>query len=313
MSRPRINLIGAGKLGRTLARLWRDQLDIGAVITRSAPSARGAAAFIGAGEPMALDLTTLPPPTSEEATLPAADFWLLATPDDALGALAATLAEARDDWSGTVVFHCSGAASSELLAPLAQAGASVASAHPVHSFADPQHSLVTFAGTWCVLEGMSAATEALAALFAAAGARPFVAARCNKALYHASTAMASNLLVALLHQAEQALCDATGLSPVEARDMLAPLARHTLENYCRDGAVAALTGPVARGDGQTVARHLEVLTRRAEEDPHRDDTAREAAATYRSLSRTAVDIARQQAHTAEDILQRIRERLHEPR
>lgn len=304
MSRPRIHLIGAGKLGRTLGRLWRDQLEIGAVVTRSASSAHEAAAFIGAGDPTTLDAVT---------TLPAADFWLLATPDDALDALAYTLAATRSDWSGTVVFHCSGAASSALLAPLADAGASIASAHPVHSFADPQQSLTTFAGTWCVMEGARTATDALAPLFAAIGARPFTAERCDKALYHASTAMASNLLVALLYQAEQALCAATGLNSVEARDMLAPLGSHTLDNYFRNGAAAALTGPVARGDVQTVTRHLEALTQRGDADAGRDNATRDAAAAYRSLSRTAVDIARQQAHTAEDTLQRIRERLHEPR
>ena len=297
MSRPRIHLIGAGKLGRTLGRLWRDQLEIGAVVTRSASSAHEAAAFIGAGDPTTLDAVT---------TLPAADFWLLATPDDALDALAYTLAATRSDWSGTVVLHCSGAASSALLAPLADAGASIASAHPVHSFADPQQSLTTFAGTWCVMEGARTATDALAPLFAAIGARPFTAERCDKALYHASTAMASNLLVALLHQAEKALCDAIGLNPSQARDMLAPLGRHTLDNYFRNGAVAALTGPVARGDLQTVTRHLEALARRDESD-------RDAADTYRSLSCTAVDIALQQAHTAEDTLQCIRQRLYEPR
>lgn len=296
MSRPRIHLIGAGKLGRTLARLWRDQLDIGAVVTQSLPSAAEAVAFIGAGQPARL--TTV-------AALPAADYWLLATPDDALDELVKRLVAARNDWRGTTVFHCSGASSSTLLTPLAEAGAQTASAHPVHSFADPQRSLTTFQNTWCVMEGAAVATHALAALFSAIGARPFVATRCDKALYHASTAMASNLLVALLHQAENTLCEATGLSPAEARDLLAPLSRHTLENYLRGGAEAALTGPVARGDVHTITHHLQALTE------HESNEKGDRLNAYCSLSSVAVDIALQQAHTAVDTLQRIRELLHE--
>lgn len=266
------------------------------MVTQSLPSAAEAVAFIGAGQPACL---------TAAADLPAADYWLLATPDDALDGLAQHLATVRSDWRDKVVFHCSGATSAALLAPLAEAGALIASAHPVHSFADPQRSLTTFQETWCVMEGAPAATQALAALFSAIGARPFIASRCDKALYHASTVMASNLLVALLHQAENTLCEATGLSSSEARGLLAPLSRRTLENYLGGGAAAALTGPVARGDVQTIARHLEALTTHGASE--NDDRLH----AYRSLSGAAVDIALQQAHTAVDTLQRIQDLLHE--
>lgn len=292
MARPRINLIGAGKLARTLARLWRDRLGVAAVVTRSLASATDAVTFIGAGEAATL---------THPATLPAADYWLLATPDDTLDSVVHTLATAIPDWHDTIVFHGSGATSSQRLAPLARAGARTASAHPVHSFAHPEHSLSTFQNTWCLIEGDPTASQALAVLFTAIGARPFISDRCDKALYHSATAMASNLLVALLYQAENVLCDATGLSPAEARNILAPLSRHTLENHCRDGAEAALTGPVSRGDVETVARHIEALAGR-----HID-----ALDAYRSLSRTAVDIATRQTRTAVPPLQRIRELLND--
>lgn len=290
MPRSRLNLIGAGKLGRTLACLWREKFEVGAVVTRRQESASDAVAFIGAGIPATIDSIQ---------SWPDAEYWLLAAPDDALANLADILAASGRKWIGTTVFHCSGSASSQLLEPLAEAGALTASAHPVHSFADPRHSLNTFSGAWCLIEGHREAADQLTRMFTTIGAQPLVTDQCDKALYHAATAMASNLLVALFHNAEAMLSSATGLTTQQSRQLLEPLGRHTLDNHFRTGASAALTGPIARGDTNTVARHLQALSH------HNPDWA----ACYRALSRVAVDIATTQGQAGPEALQHIRDLL----
>lgn len=289
MARSRLNLIGAGKLGRTLARLWHDQrlVTIGAVVARRQESARQAANFISAGNPGTPDTAN---------SWPEAELWLLATPDDQLSNTAEYLASLDRDWRNCTVFHCSGSCPSSILAPLATAGARIASGHPIHSFADPEQSRKTFAETFCLLEGHAEATSRLDDLFSAIGARTVLSPHCDKTLYHAATTVASNLLVALLYDAEQMLSTATGLPAARARELLAPLSRQTLDNCARLSPSQALTGPLARGDIDTVSRHLATLR----------DTP--WAAGYIALSKTAARIA---AHTEAppDTLDHIQELL----
>jgi predicted short-subunit dehydrogenase-like oxidoreductase (DUF2520 family) len=101
------------------------------------------------------------------------------------------------------------------------------------------------------------------------GLRPFRVAPADRVRYHAAATIASNHLVALLGQAAR-VADAAGVPP----EALLPLVRASVDNVDALGPVAALTGPVARGDADTVARHLEVLGA--------DD-----ASTYRALARAA--------------------------
>lgn len=292
MSRSRLNLIGAGKLGRTLAHLWRDQLDVGVVASRQLSTADNAVAFIGAGKADTLDSFN---------RWPSAEYWLLASPDDVLTELANALVTSGREWSNTTVFHCSGSTSSHMLAPLAAAGALTASAHPIHSFADPQRSLRTFSGSWCLIEGHHEATEQLAELFAAIDAQALIVPRADKALYHAATAMGSNLLVALLHHTATLLGSATELSPQQSRQLLEPLCRQTLDNYFRSDACSALTGPIARGDSNTIERHLQGFA----------DRGADWLTVYHALSQVALDIAAAQGQASSESLHRIRSLLNE--
>ncbi|GAA5786868.1 Rossmann-like and DUF2520 domain-containing protein [Chitiniphilus shinanonensis] len=257
----RLNLIGAGRLGRTLARAWRDagHCEIGAVLCRDAAHARAAVAFIGAGQPT----TTL-------NDLPVAELWLIATPDGAIAQVAAALAQVAGPRADDLVFHASGALDAAVLAPLADRGAVCGSLHPALSFADPQRALAALPGTACALEGAAAALPRLEALARALGGQPFRLAPGGKAAYHAATVVASNYLVTLAALAQQLAAQA-GLDTDAASAVLGPLMRQTLDNVLALGPAAALTGPIARGDAQTVARHLAAI----------DDPLLEAA--YRTL------------------------------
>jgi predicted short-subunit dehydrogenase-like oxidoreductase (DUF2520 family) len=134
------------------------------VLTRSPDSAQSALDFIapdGSSARVAehiVDMRT-------------ADIWLLAVPDAQIGACAKNLAvhaRQRGD-APALAFHCSGAQSAAQLMPLRDMGWSVASAHPVLSFASAQTAVAQFAGTPCALEGDAAACDALRPLFTAIG------------------------------------------------------------------------------------------------------------------------------------------------
>lgn len=243
-----LNIVGAGHVGRTLGRLFHTHgvLTIQDVLTRSQASAQDAVAFIGAGQALA-----------QASELRPAQVWMLAVGDDQIGAGCAALA-ATGLLNGAVVFHCSGAKASSELAAASQAGARVASIHPVRSFADPAAVAAAFDGTWCGVEGDAEALAVLAPAFEGVKARLVAIDAAAKTVYHAASVFAANYLVTVLDAALRAYV-AAGVPPEVARELARPLASETLANVFRLGAPAALSGPVARGDMETVARQQAAL------------------------------------------------------
>jgi predicted short-subunit dehydrogenase-like oxidoreductase (DUF2520 family) len=269
--RATINVIGPGRLGCTLARLWRDAqlVRVEGVFARDRTHADEAITFVGAGRYESFE------------TLRSTDFTLLAVPDDAIAGVAQTLAATGCVRPGDVVFHCSGALSSGVLAPLAREGALLASVHPLKSFADPAIAIKDFAGTYCACEGDAQALARLAPLFDAIGARRFDVDPASKTLYHAGAVLACNDLVALMEAALRCM-EAAGVERNVAWPALRPLIAGTLENMDRLSTQGALTGPVARGDAETVARQMAAT---GALDPH-------VADVYRSLGHFALQLAR---------------------
>lgn len=245
-----LNLVGAGHVGRALGRLFAGGgvFTVQDVLTRNAASAREAVDFIGAGHACA-SLAQMRP----------ADVWMLAVGDDAIVPACAALAKSGQ-LAGAVVFHCSGAKASGELQAARAAGAHVASAHPVRSFADPQAVAADFAGTFCGIEGDAQALALLEPAFAAIGARLVRIDPAAKTVYHAAAVFASNYLVTVLDAALRAY-EAAGVPADVARELAQPLATEALANVFRLGPEAALSGPVARGDFATVARQQEAVTR----------------------------------------------------
>jgi predicted short-subunit dehydrogenase-like oxidoreductase (DUF2520 family) len=177
------------------------------------------------------------------------DAVLLCVPDSEIAAVAATVGPR------TPVGHCSGATGLDALA-----GHEAFSLHPLMTVpADAP------AG---VLEGAGAAVagstpRALAIAFALAellGMRAIEIDERDRVAYHAAASVASNFLVTLEDAAEQ-LAATAGLP----RELLAPLVRATVDNWARLGAERALTGPVARGDAETVRRQRAAVQQRAPE------------------------------------------------
>ncbi|UVW28838.1 Rossmann-like and DUF2520 domain-containing protein [Massilia sp. H6] len=245
---PTLNLVGAGHVGRVLGRLFAGSgaFALQDVLTRSLSSAQEAVAFIGAGTACAR-LETMRP----------AQVWLLALGDDAIAPGCAALAAAQP-LAGCVVFHCSGAKASTELQAAREAGALVASVHPVRSFADPDTVAASFAGTFCGIEGDPAALALLEPCLAAIGAQLVRIDPAAKTVYHAAAVFASNYLVTVLDAALRAY-QAAGVPEAVARELARPLALETVANVMRIGPEAALSGPVARGDLATVDRQQQAV------------------------------------------------------
>jgi predicted short-subunit dehydrogenase-like oxidoreductase (DUF2520 family) len=245
---PVLNIVGGGKVGRALGRRFASSgaVRVQDVATRSLASAQDAVGFIGAGHAVA-----------HLRDMRAADIWMLAVGDDQIETAAAGLAE-QADLRGAVVFHCSGARASDALAALTAAGAASASVHPIRSFADPAQVAADFGGTFCGVEGEVRALALLEPVFAAIGARTVAIDAAAKTVYHAASVFASNYLVTVLDAALRAY-QAAGIPEPVARALAAPLAGESMANVFRLGAGAALTGPIARGDMETVARQQAAL------------------------------------------------------
>ncbi len=241
-------VIGAGKVGQVLARRLHEaaQFSVLAVVNRSVSSAMSALAFIGAGQVC-----------PSIADLPEADSYLLAVSDDQLGVVAQALPDTLN-LQGKLIWHCSGALPASHLNCLAERGALLASCHPVRSFAESNEAYANFAGTLCACEGAAAALARLQPALSAAGAQVFELAAEHKALYHAAAVMANNYLVSLLDSAAQTY-QAAGISAELANRLTLSLAQQGMHNLQQLGSARALTGPVARGDWQTVARHQAAL------------------------------------------------------
>jgi predicted short-subunit dehydrogenase-like oxidoreductase (DUF2520 family) len=182
---------------------------------------------------------------------------LLCVPDAAVSEAAAAISEAVPPLR--LVGHTSGATGLDALAAAAERGAATFSLHPLQTVPGPDADLQ---GAPCAVSGSDEATERYATSLAEAlGLRPFSVPEDRRAAYHAAASMASNFLVAL----EESAAGLLGRAGIEdARELLAPLVLRTAANWAESGG-QALTGPIARGDEGTVARHLEAIRELAPE------------------------------------------------
>lgn len=265
-----LNIVGAGRVGQTLGRLWVSSgvFQIQGVLARSMASAQQARDFIGAGQPVA-----------ELGTLPPADVWMLSVPDSQITPVAQALAALNRP--PALVCHCSGALGSTELAPLGQLGWQLASAHPLLSFAQPERALAQFAGTPCALEGDTIALAVLEDAFSRIGGRCFALSAQNKLLYHAGAVLATNFLPVLQDLAEQ-LWQHSGMPEDLAQQMRSTLLQNAVNNIVALGPQAALTGPAARGDTALVARQQQALA----------DWQPQVGEAYAALSQLATRLAR---------------------
>ncbi|MQR00045.1 Rossmann-like and DUF2520 domain-containing protein [Glaciimonas soli] len=244
-----LNIIGCGKVGQTLAQLWSESgtFQLHDILNRSLASGQRSVIAIGDGRAVA-----------DYAELYPADVYLIGTGDDQISACCDALAASGKLNSNSIVFHCSGALSSDALSAAKLQGASVASIHPIRSFANPQQVVSNFSNTWCGCEGDTVALAFLISAFETIGARCVDIARDNKILYHAAAVFASNYVITLIDAAQRSYIEA-GIPADVALQLISPLLTESAENAFRSGPATALTGPIARGDSATVTRQYQAL------------------------------------------------------
>lgn len=182
------------------------------------------------------------------------DAIVIAVPDAAIEEVAGRLASIRLD-PHIPILHTSGSRSTDILRPLAQLGHSVGSAHPLAAIAEPISGAERLAGATWGVEGDGAARALAERIVHACGGHALHIAPGGKPAYHAAAVFASNYAVALLSVAER-LMEAAGVDAADARPALTGLAGGAVENVGARGPAAALTGPIVRGDAETVALHL---------------------------------------------------------
>lgn len=213
----------------------------------------------------------------------------LTVPDDKVAAVAARLAALGESIPGSAAFvHASGALDLRVLALLRRRH-SVGSFHPLRSFPEPGPP-EAFRG---IVIGVDASSESLRRVLNRLArdlrAKPKRVDDAQRAVYHAAAVFASNYVVTLLAEAIRLLRD-SGWTEKEAVQGLVPLADGAIANIRRSGPTAALTGPIRRGDAETVTRHLVAL---AERDAHAGPGSPRKTDLYRMLGKVALEIAKE--------------------
>ncbi len=157
-----------------------------------------------------------------------------------------------------IVAHCCGAVGSEVLSAAKKAGCAIGSMHPLQTFPDVESAVTRLPGAFCFIEGDSAACDALEQLANAIGGNPVKIDPAVKPLYHAAAIMSANYIITLLDAALE-LMQQAGIDRNIARKALGPLVRATVENTIANDTAKSLTGPIARGDIETLKRHLTTM------------------------------------------------------
>lgn len=263
-----VSIVGAGNLGRALAlTLPAGGYRVRSIAVRDGSARRRQAAALARRVNAKLV-------TAGDDVLDSDIVWI-AVPDDAIGEVAQQLALTQS-WTGKIVFHSSGALTSDELNPLRARGAKVASVHPMMTFV--RSSVPQLEGVAFALEGDKGGIREAKTLVARLNATAFMIKKQNKVLYHAFGSFASPLVIALMASLEQVAL-AAGIRRRDIKPIMVPLLSQTLKNYLEKDAGKALSGPIVRGDADTVRRHLAELERLPE-----------ARAVYLALARAGVKL-----------------------
>lgn len=188
-----------------------------------------------------------------------ADIILITTPDRVIGEIAERLSKTQLVKKDHVFLHMSGALPASVLQPLRTLGALVGSVHPLQSFAGIKQAVNHLAGTFFALQGDPKAVDTALEIVKDLGGNPYHIDEKDKALYHLGACAASNYIVSLIHYAVS-IFKHIGMEDTQAIEALFPLVMGTMDNIQTMGPVKSLTGPVARGDTDTVNKHLTALS-----------------------------------------------------
>ena len=264
MSQPRVTIIGAGRMGQGL----------GLALKR-----RGYKIALVARTPRDVTPPLMLHQGSRAEATAGAELVLIATPDDAIGQVAAELAAEGAISRDQVVLHLSGLLDRNALLPLEESGAACGSFHPLQSVAEAATAAERLKGAYVGIEGDDRALVAAERLANTLRMIPVRIPAAAKPAYHAGAAFVANYTVALVGVAERLARGAGVPADIAARIYL-PLLGGAVANLNALGPAASLTGAVRRGDEQTIRAHLKALSA-------------EDRTLYRTVTRAAITLARE--------------------
>ena len=263
----RIGIIGAGKVGTTLGKyLSIHGKNVTGFYSRTHESADEAATFA--------ETETY---SSLCKLVEKSDVIFITTPDGVIHQVWGDLL--HQDISNRIICHFSGSLSSHVFSGREEAGASGISMHPMYAFSDKFHSYEQFHTAYLTLEGDPEAVAVMKPMWEAIGHHVLTLKAEDKIKYHAAAAMASNEMLGLM-QASLDILSECGFSEKDSMALLTPLVQGNIASMLEKGCVNALTGPVERGDAQTVRKHLQALE------------GSKAGKIYQSLGSTMVELAK---------------------
>ncbi|MCK9418133.1 MAG: DUF2520 domain-containing protein [Nitrospirae bacterium] len=296
MTSKSVAIIGAGRVGSSVGFLLkRAGYTVTAVAARSLESAQKASAFIGAGKPA----------TDVVKAASQAEIVFITTPDGAIKNACDRIASGGGFKAGSLVVHMSGAHSLDLLDAARTAGAHRAVLHPLQSLASREQGIKILSGSYFRIETDPEALVIARKIVAALGGIELVMPKWgpdkdSAALYHAGAVAVSNYFVALVDYGLK-FYQALGADKDEALKAVLPLIRGTLQNIETLGIPDALTGPIARGDIETIQGHIEAMQNKTPE----------LLGLYKGLARQTIPLARDKggltAETAEELLRLVKE------
>lgn len=239
-------IIGCGKVGTALGKfLAKAGYKPAGFASKSLSSAKRAAEISGSD-----NFSRIPWEITRKAGI-----VFITTPDSAIADTCNSISLHSGFCKNGVVLHCSGALPSTILSSVKECGAFAGSMHPLQTFASVKIEKNPFQDIIISLEGEKEAVSAARKIATDLGATCFTIQTEAKTLYHASAVAASNYLVTVLDLSLK-LIEAAGISGTDALKAIKPLIEGTLSNIEKAGITKALTGPIVRGDIETVKRHL---------------------------------------------------------
>jgi len=246
-----IGFIGAGKVGQALGLYFHNHsLNVTGYYSRTEQSAHLAASLIG---------TKVFNSLAQLAQ--SCDVIFITTPDRVLADIdrAAALYLEKEKCGGAKIWlHASGAFTSAHLAELKLAGSGGGSMHPLQSFGDPLLSAEKLEKTYYTIEGTPKAVAAMRSILDKTGGAYSLIDAGLKPLYHAGACVISNYLVTLIDSGIRYFT-AIGMDKEKVFQAIEPMLAGTLANIRQKGTVEALTGPIVRGDIDTVRTHIEAI------------------------------------------------------
>jgi len=278
----KIGIIGAGKVGISIGYVLKKKgMNITAVSDIFEDSINTARKYLGEDVLYTFDNIEV---------IEASDIIAITTQDRIIEKVAIEIYKKTDRLDGKLFFHTSGAHPATLLAPLDVKGALLGALHPLQTFPDIDSAINVLPDTYIFIEGNKDSIETLNIIGSALGSGVIRIEGEQKVLYHLCAVIVCNLLCALLYSGED-IMDKIGVK----LQPFFPIIKATLNNIESKGPLMSLTGPIVRGDMETVLSHLNAM-----------EGMELYKNVYKSLSLIALDMVKKRAELSEEMLEKLK-------